>query len=27
MVMVFLLIFSTLIYLTKRSVYARAGAH
>jgi ubiquinol-cytochrome c reductase cytochrome c1 subunit len=27
MVMVFLLIFSTLIYLTKRSVYAKAGAH
>jgi ubiquinol-cytochrome c reductase cytochrome c1 subunit len=27
MVMVFLLIFSILIYLTKRSVYAKAGAH
>ncbi|MFT4185136.1 MAG: cytochrome c1 [Rhizobium sp.] len=27
MVIVFLLIFSTLIYLTKRSVYAKAGAH
>lgn len=27
MVMVFLLIFTVLIYLTKRSVYARAGAH
>ena len=27
MVIVFLLIFSVLIYLTKRSVYAKAGAH
>ncbi|MFS8052192.1 cytochrome c1, partial [Rhizobium sp. BR 317] len=27
MVIIFLLIFSALIYLTKRSVYAKAGAH